>query len=298
MSGIVQRRVKDRTLPVPSLSAASVSLFELSRQLHLDLNERAIAASFLDVISNLFPRRILGVRVLDPRLFQGIRGYNKGGEYHPDAFQTLLVNTAELTRAQLKTPLKYCSLITESEEWLPPFSPACTGFSILLTAKGELFGALDVGFPLGREVSASEQDLFEPFANILALSLSSLFVSQRLSSALDDYGAICNGTQNLVVSLNNSLQINSCNHRFAEVAGRSRSSLVGTDFREIIPEGIRPAISNLLSDLATGMPLPTSLSFPLMGNDRSFEWNIAGKNAKRMLLTASPPQPTAENSDQ
>ena len=64
---------------MPSTEHLLDAVLDLSRDVHLEMREGQLVKRFLKTIAELFPNRMLALRVVDLRSAENARAYGRGG---------------------------------------------------------------------------------------------------------------------------------------------------------------------------------------------------------------------------
>lgn len=141
----------------PTSDMVLAAVVELSRHLYLELSERDLVERSLGALSQLFPGRLLALRLLDLRSTDAMRVYGNGasgGGGNGAAALRLGLTSEPITikeSAAAKTGLKSAVLasarLRTGKRWDSPFTGVSEGFALPLVVAGELYGVLDIGYP-------------------------------------------------------------------------------------------------------------------------------------------------------
>ena len=240
-------------LAQPSPDALLGAHRELSRILQLPCSEEELVDGFLRRMEEIFPARHFLVRLADLRAGGeiSVRGATDVARAGLRA-AALTFRRADLDAGRVHPAVAESAQLRVSERWDSPFFGVGVGFALPLVAGGELFGVLDVGYPLGLDGRAADRPTLEP----LAQQLSSALRGERLhceSAALLDYQSqLIEHANALILGVNVHWRIVLCNGALCRLIGYSRDALIGRDVRDHVPERERVRITTLLGQALAG----------------------------------------------
>ncbi|MCA9677645.1 MAG: PAS domain S-box protein [Kofleriaceae bacterium] len=240
----------------PDAAALLEAVLELGRHLHLDMDEVDVAGRFVGVLGRLLPGRALVVRVLDPRTGEPARCYAVGGELRPGIeTEAITLKESAIAKTGLKSAVAASARVRVGGRWDPPFHRVGAGFAVPLVAAGELYGALDVGYPPGvdaAEIGEHDEGVVLPLANQLAVALrgSRLY---RDTIGLRDYTArLIEHANALIVGIDHRWRITVCNRALLQLTGYGRDELIGRDLRDVMPTEQRARLTQLFAAALRG----------------------------------------------
>ena len=252
----------NRRLERPPAETLLGAVLELGREAHLEVSTDELVGRFLDVVGGLFPDRLLAVRVLDVRSTENARIFSRNASVRSEVIrERLRLKPSSVEKTRLKTAVASSARVVLTDRWESPFEGVAHGFAIPLVAAGELYGVLDVGYPLeldptaiaaGLEVSALDADeaALLPIANWLSVSLR----NQRLHSEtniLRDYQAkLIEHANALILGIDRSWRITVANRLLCELTGYARDELIGQDLRDWLPEEDVRKLTTAATELA------------------------------------------------
>jgi two-component system, NtrC family, sensor kinase len=152
-----------------------------------------------------------------------------------------------------------------------------------LVAGGDIYGALDVGYPAGARVTLEEdeRDLL-PIANQLSVALRNAWLHGE-SELLRDYLAkLVDHADALIVGIDRQFRLTVFNQALSQLLGWPAQLVVGRDVRDWLPEPERARFTGLVLDALAGR---SSRAFDLELRTRSGEpvrtlWNVAALGAE------------------
>ena len=280
----------------PDAAALADAVLDLGRRLHLEMPEHDLVGRFLAVLSRLLPARALAVRVFDPRTVEPVRAFAVGAELRGSlGDEPITLREAAIAGSGMKSAVAASARVRVAARWDAPFHHVTTGFAVPLVAAGELYGALDVGYPhsapagaLGATSGADgiaaahaatprDEKLVLPLANQLAVALRGhqLF---RESLRLRDFTAgLIEHANALIVGIDPRWRITVCNHAMLELTGFSRDEVLGRDIRDFLPSDSRPRLTRAFQGALRGEPQDAVdvLLDTRRGERRRTVWSIA-----------------------
>jgi PAS domain S-box-containing protein len=230
----------DTVLLRPNAESLLDAVLELGREAHLEVPTAELVGRFLDVVGELFPERILAVRVLDGRSSESAEIFARGAPTREGVVgEPVRLKPSSVEKTRLKTAVASSARVILSERWDSPFSGVGLGFAVPLVAGGELYGVLDVGYPVGIDAAAipieEDEQALLPIANWLSVSLR----NQRLhleTILLRDYQIkLIEHANALILGVDRQWRITVANRALCHLTGYAREELVGRDLRDWIP---------------------------------------------------------------
>ncbi len=248
-----------RTRP-PTASELLDATLLLAREIHLEMDAGSLVKRFLSVVQQLFPARLLCVRVLDARSSERADAFAVGAELRSGLERepiSLKASSAEKTR--LKSAVMESARIRVSDRWDSPFPGVFRGFAVPLVAAGELYGVVDVGYPLGVDVPAEDEASMIPMANFLSVALRNERL-HRETTLLRDYQArLIEYANALILGVDRSWRIAVANRALCRLLGFTHGELIGKDIRDWLPADQRGRFSELVrGGLGDGDLRPTA----------------------------------------
>ncbi len=244
-----QRTNTSRSLPSPSEQAVLQSILGLTGDIYLDLDEEEVVRRFLRSLSNLFPERSLAVRVFDPRTSEAARVFAIGGELRSSAAsERIFLKQSSIEKTRLKTALAESARLRIGDRWDSPFVGVPMGFAVPLVASGELYGVLDVGYPLGSRGAGDDDSLILPIANYLSVALRNDRLHRETTNLRDYQANLIEYAKALIVGIDRHWRVRVCNREFCKFIGFEKRELLGSDLRDLLPRSVRSPYMSRLSD--------------------------------------------------
>lgn len=241
------------TLAVPSAEKMLEAVLKFSRGLFVDMDEADTIQRFLDVLHEVFTDRHFVVRTVELRGDSGLKIYGDLGRVRPKLRSgSLTLKESSIHKTQLKSAVVKSARLRIDERWDSPFTGIAEGFAIPLTAAGELYGILDVGYPLGQSSCDADEDALLALTNQLAVALRNERL-HRDTKALRDYQSrLIEHASALILGTDSNWRIRVCNRALCELIGIPSTDLLGKDLRESFPAVDRGKLSRIFSDVVSG----------------------------------------------
>ncbi len=234
-------------LEMPSAHELLDAVFELSRELYLELDEGALVETFLAALAPRFPGRRFAVRVFDARTLELARCYGRGGELRAGiASERIRLKPSSVEKTRLKTALAASARVSIVEHWDSPFRDVAAGFTVPLVAAGELYGVFDVGYPLGCEACDEDEPLLLPFVNHLSVALRNERLHRETSLLRDYQSTLIEQADALILGVDTEWRITVCNRAVCRLSGYDRDEIIGSDFRDWMTERDKPRVAQVV----------------------------------------------------
>ncbi len=234
-------------LDTPSASELLEAMFELSRELYLEREEEQLVGVFLDVVVPRFRHRRLAVRVFDARTLEPARCYARGGELRGGIErERVCLRPRSVEKARLKTALAESARVRIDEDWDAPFVDVALGFSVPLVAAGELYGVVDVGYPLGQDPPRDDERLLVPFVNQLSMALRNERLHRETSLLRDYQSTLIEQADALIVGVDTEWRITVCNQALCRLTDYGHDEIIGSDLRDWIVGRDQPRVARVV----------------------------------------------------
>ena len=246
-------RASRRDLTVPTAEQTLDGVMTLGREVHLEMDESQLVQLFAGTLAELFPERFISIRVMDPRSLEHATAYTRGGELRVGVeSDRITLKQSSLKKTRVKTAIAKSARIRVSDKWDSPFVGLAAGFAVPLVAAGELYGVLDIGYPLGVDGSEQDEALILPFANHLSVALRNERL-HRETTLLRDYQAkLIEHANALILGVDRNWRITVCNQALCQLTGFSRDELMGRDLRDWLPVDERPLLVKMILTALSG----------------------------------------------
>ncbi|HTE53922.1 MAG TPA: ATP-binding protein [Kofleriaceae bacterium] len=238
---------------IPSAEEMLHGVLALGREVHLEMSEEQIVARFRRLLVDLFPQRYLVVRVLDLRSPDTAHVYAAQCEVRSGFDrERITLKRSSTTKTRLKRALAQSARIRLSDRWESPFPGVAAGFAVPLVASGELYGVLDVGYPLGTDNSAADEHLVLPIANHLSVALRNERLHRETTLLRDYQSKLIEHANALILGVDRHWRITLCNQALCRLTGYSQGELMGRDLRDWLPPEERGRLSHMVLRALTG----------------------------------------------
>ncbi len=242
---------KDVELKEPTSEDMLAAVLRFGRALFVDQSEMETAEQFLKVLHDLFPGRYFALRLVDLRGTSRIRVHGDADRLRPDlADGRLNLKRSALEKTQLKDAVAESAVLRVSERWDSPFQGVAAGFGVPLAISGELYGILDVGYPLEHDNSERDEASILPLANQLASALRNERLYHDTKSLRDYQSRLIEHASALILGIDSDWRVRVCNKALCKLIGVPNSELIGRDLRDYFPVVDR---ANLVQYFADGM---------------------------------------------
>ena len=237
-------------LPRPTPAQLLEGVLALGRDVHLGMDARALAERFVRGALELFPGRLVAIRLADPR--------HPGAE-HPvvatagarlvaaAARGPLVLKRSSLDKTGLAAEAVTSGLVALSDAAPAVFEGAAAGFSVPLVAGGDLYGTLDVGYPEGADLAAEDEPLVIPIANHLSVALGNVRLHAETALLRDYLGQLIEHAGALILGVDRRWRITVFNQAISRLTGVAAGEIMGADVRAWLPEAER---SKLAAEIA------------------------------------------------
>lgn len=267
------------TLPVPDAAAVATAMLALGGEVFHDDGEAELCGRFLATLHRLFPERPIAVRVLDPRTREPARVYTVGAPARPGVeSEALSLKPSAIEKTRIHPAVAASARLRLAARWDPPFPHVAVGFAVPLVAAGELYGVLDMGYPLGTELIPADEPLVIPLVNQLALALRNYRLSRDAQGLRDFQARLIDHANALIVGIDKGWRITVCNRALLALTGYRREEVVGRDLRDFLPRDERPRVTSLLAAALQGESFDAvelAIHSRLRGDRIRTQWSIA-----------------------
>ncbi len=270
-------------LSVPSAEEMLHGVLAMGREIHLEMSEEEIVGRFQRLLVELFPQRHLVVRVIDLRSPERARVYQGHGDVRPGfERERITLKRSSAAKTRLKRALAHSARVRLSDRWDSPFPGIAHGFAVPLVASGELYGVLDVGYPLGTNHAAADEPRVLPIANHLSVALRNERLHRETTLLRDYQSKLIEHANALILGVDRHWRITLCNQALCRLTGYSQSELMGRDLRDWLPPEERGRLSHTVLRALTGGSgeiVEILLATKSGGRVRTV-WSVAGINSR------------------
>ncbi|MBP8810071.1 MAG: PAS domain-containing protein [Kofleriaceae bacterium] len=241
------------TRPVPSEAAVARAMLAIGGELCREQSEADLCHGFLAAVTELFPGRRLCLRVADPRTREPARIYARGASPRPGLeHEALTVRTSAVDKTGIRPAVAASARLRLTSRWDPPFPHTAVGFAVPIVAAGELYGLLDVCYPLGEALELADEPLIIPLVNQLALALRNLRLSRDAHGLRDFQARLIDHANALIVGFDSTWRITVCNRALLKLSGLRADDVIGRDVRDFIPSSERERVTAVLGAALSG----------------------------------------------
>ena len=236
------------TLRVPDAAAVATAMLAFGGEVYQDDGEAELCERFLATVTRLFPERPIAVRVLDPRTREPARVYTVGAAARTGLeAEPISLKPTAIEKTRLHPAVAASARLRLAPRWDPPFPHVAVGFAVPLVAAGELYGVLDVGYPLGTAVIAADEPLVIPLCNQLALALRNHRLWRDAQGLRDFQSRLIDHANALIVGIDKAWRITVCNRALLALTGYRHEEVVGRDLRDFIVGQERSRVTAMLA---------------------------------------------------
>ena len=266
----------DRHLARPTAARLLEGVLRLGRELHLEMDARALAEKFLATLEELFPGRLIAIRLETPAGRQVVATASE--PIAPAALAgPLVLKRSSLDKTKLDPAAVDTGRVQVAAASPPVFPRAKDGFSVPLVAGGEIYGALDVGYTVDPAAALTDEPTLIPIANHLSVALRNFRLHAEALFLRDTLVGLVEHADALIVGVGRDWRITVFNGALARLTGRDPTEVIGQDVRERLPLSDRPRLVAFMVDFfAGGTAGPIQVDFPdRSGRQVRTVWNIA-----------------------
>ncbi len=222
---------------MPTAQQMLDGLTTLGRDLHLEMDEEELVSRILETLQRLFPGRKLAIRIFDVRSMDSARAYSNATLRAKVEAERIAVKNSAVEKTQLKRALTESARLKVGGRWDSPFPGTAAGFAVPLVAAGELYGVLDVGYPLGQDLGDADENLVIPIANQFSVALRNQRLHRETAVLRDYQTKLIEHANALILGVDRHWRITVCNQAMCRLTGYSPEEIVGRDLRDWLAEG-------------------------------------------------------------
>jgi PAS domain S-box-containing protein len=244
---------KDGNLKEPTSEDMLAAVLRFGRALFVDQSEVETAEQFLKVLRDLFPGRYFALRLVDLRGTSQIRVHGDTEHFRSGLAQGRLnLKRSAVEKTQLKDAVAESAILHVSDRWDSPFKGLAGGFGVPLAISGELYGVLDVGYPLEHDNSERDEASVLPLANQLASALRNERLYHDTKSLRDYQSRLIEHASALILGIDSDWRVRVCNKALCKLIGVPNSELIGRDLRDYFPVVDRAHLVQYFAEGMTG----------------------------------------------
>lgn len=230
-------------------------VLDIGRDIHLEMTEAEIVERFLELLERLFPGRFLVVRVIDLRSADSVHIYSGSGTVRDGLErERLTLKKSSVAKTRLKSALAASARVRQLNRWDSPFPGVAVGFAVPLVASGELYGVLDVGYPLGSDNRKKDEEAILPLANHLSVALRNERLHRETTTLRDAQAKLIEHANALILGVDRQWRITVCNQALCNLTGFAREDLIGRDVRDWWPVEERARLTQMFLRALGGDP--------------------------------------------
>jgi PAS domain S-box-containing protein len=254
------------------------AILDISKEISFEMSEETLLGRYGSALTRLFPGRPLALRVIDPRTFEPTSEFATA-EIAPYArMAPLAFKPSALKKMRVSDQLVRTGRVSADPVYKLIFHDTAGGFSVPLVANGELFGALNVEYPLGAaaKLPAEDEAVMLPLANQLSVSLRNLKLAAETLYLRDYTSALLDEANALVFAVDRRRRVVVWNRALARISGYSPKSVLNQDAARWLGEGKSELLRAL--DAALDGRTPPTIEYALAtrsGGVVRAAWNVA-----------------------
>lgn len=228
-------------------------LLEIGRSVAGATSEEELIATVARGVKALFPGRAFSVRIADPRTCALTSLYAEGRlrEGRRDHFH---LRRSMVEKTHLETSHLPTGRVTITTGELPLMFHGCTkGIAAPLVASGQLFGAVNVEYPvdLGADTVTDERILIQ-LANQVAVAVRNAKLIDELSFMRKYLEELLENANALILVANRDGRVVVFNAAMMKLTGYAKSEVLGHDIARLVPEAERLRLLRLLDHALAG----------------------------------------------
>lgn len=245
-------QVPTAPLPRPDDARRLEVVNRLAREIHLEMGEEDLATLFIASLEQAFPGRGFALRIFDPRSTEAARGYSNWSLRPGVEHERVRLKSSALEKTRLKSAIANSARLAFGQPWDSPFPGVAAGFAVPLVASGELYGVLDIGYPLGLDLSAEDEPLILPIANQVSVALRNERLHRETIVLRDYQTKLIEHANALILGVDRAWRITVCNQALLQLTGYARTDVIGRDLRDWLPPDQRPRLQKMFRQALAG----------------------------------------------
>lgn len=231
------------------------ALLRLGERVSINMHEDEIAHAYVSQLGELFPGRLLAVRLFSPETGELTVVYATGRLRQRER------DAIEITRESVERHnivLESCAPAEARclESYLPLFKEGTTGFDVPLIVGDRLIGLFSVEYPAEVRPPPGERKIIEPLVLQLAGVLGNVRLLRQSASGGDPQNRFFDNATLPILVIGEQGQIQFANRAFLRATGYTHEDLLGQDWLSMLPESERqrvlPTYVNALRGESTG----------------------------------------------
>jgi two-component system, NtrC family, sensor kinase len=278
------------TLERPTSARLLEGVLTLGREIHLGMDERALAERFLRALVDLFPGRHIAVRLADPRTQERQLVASPGARLSAWALRgPLVLKRSALEKSGLSPEVVTSGRVRVVDVMEPVYDGVAGSFSVPLVAGGEIYGLLDFAYPaqagsVTAVLNEDEQTLI-PIANHLSVALRNVRLHSETGLLRDMLGKLIEHADALIIGVDRDWRVTVFNRALVRLTGFQPGDVIGRDLRDWLPPGERSRLTSVIVDALAGQPT-TAVDIELAtlpGGTVRTMWNVAAISNRHIV---------------
>jgi two-component system, NtrC family, sensor kinase len=256
----VERDV-NRALTTPPPDRVLYTILALSRQISVDMQREDIVHAYLDALRQLFPGRLLLVRLVKASGSLAL-AHGTGRLREGRRAQVELTREALERHGYAPDTVSHPGIIL-ADNYRPVFEEAGKGFDVPMIDNGRVIGTLGVEYMPNVQEPPDDRAVLGQIALQLGASLRNARLL-RESRYLKDYlTKLVDHANAPIAMLGRRRDIRVINQALLGLTGLSRDDVIGKDFLELLPESERNNLLPVFINALRGKPVTNfELSLP------------------------------------
>jgi PAS domain S-box-containing protein len=225
---------------------AERALLALSRELAAARDEGELTGAVARALEGLFPARCFALRLLDPTT-GALSSLFAHGRLRRDRSRAVALRRIAIEKVGLDEAGLAARGVEVTEEDAPLFEGCVLANAIPLAVSGQLFGILNLEYPVEAAVERDhEAPLGKQVANHAALALRNLRSLEEATYLKNYLQDVIEHANAVVAVVNRCREVVVWNGAAAGVTGHAGEEVLGDDLFRIVPEADRSALEEVL----------------------------------------------------
>jgi len=273
----------------PAVSALLDAASRLAGEIYLEMDEAELAAVFVSALEQALPGRGFAVRLFDPRSLDPARVCSNWAVRPGIETERIRLKQSSSQKTRLKSAVAASARLSFGGRWDSPFPGVAVGFVVPLVASGELYGVLDVGYPLGADLAEEDEPLILPLVNQVSVALRNERL-HRETTVLRDYQAkLIEHANALILGVDRHWRITVFNQALCKLTGYRREDVIGRDLRDWLPPDQRPRLQKMFLQALSGGSATDTVEVTLLeasGGRVRTVWSVAAISGRHHQVEA------------
>ncbi len=211
----------------------------LSRELNLTMREEELIQLFVRTYEDLFPGRMLCIRLFDQKTMALTQVYANGKLYEEKRSKVRLTQTSCDEHGLCDdeaTPLLEAARVTVVSEYEPIFLGSSGGFDVPLYDGNAFYGVLNFEYSEEEEPVVTDRPIVVPLAHQMCAALRNARLLAETVLLKDYLEKLLDRANAPVLVVDRRRRITVVNQAFERQTGYNRSEILKTDLLSLIPE--------------------------------------------------------------